>query len=69
MRLNDQTDNVEEHRKRESFWQHELDTYQPAVAGTSTLLFKRFNLLIYLFTLSVFILWFFVSFFIKLLLL
>ena len=28
MRLIDQTDNVEELRKRESFWQHELDTFQ-----------------------------------------
>ena len=29
VRLIDQTDNVEDHRKRESFWQHELDTFQP----------------------------------------
>ena len=29
MRLFDQTDNVEDLRKRESFWQHELDTFQP----------------------------------------
>ena len=29
VRLIDQTDNVEELRKRESFWQHELDTFQP----------------------------------------
>ena len=29
MRLIDQTDNVEDLRKRESFWQHELDTFQP----------------------------------------
>ena len=29
MRLIDQTYNVEELRKRESFWQHELDTFQP----------------------------------------
>ena len=28
VRLIDQTDNVEELRKRESFWQHELDTFQ-----------------------------------------
>ena len=28
MRLIDQTDNVEEPRKREYFWQHELDTFQ-----------------------------------------
>ena len=27
-RLIDQTDNVEELRKRESFWQYELDTFQ-----------------------------------------
>ena len=31
MRLFDQTDNVEELRKRESFWQHELDAFQPTV--------------------------------------
>ena len=29
VRLIDQTDNVEELRKRKSFWQHELDTSQP----------------------------------------
>ena len=29
VRLIDQTDNVEELRKRESFWQHELDIFQP----------------------------------------
>ena len=29
VRLIDQTDNVEELRKSESFWQHELDTIQP----------------------------------------
>ena len=29
MRLIDQTDNVEDLRKRESFWQHELETFQP----------------------------------------
>ena len=29
VRLIDQTDNVEELRKRESYWQHELDTFQP----------------------------------------
>ena len=29
VRLIDQTDNVEDLRKRESFWQHELDTFQP----------------------------------------
>ena len=29
VRLFDQTNNVEEHRKRESFWKHELDTFQP----------------------------------------
>ena len=29
MRLIDQTDNVEDLRKSESFWQHELDTFQP----------------------------------------
>ena len=29
VRLIEQTDNVEELRKRESFWQHELDTFQP----------------------------------------
>ena len=29
LRLIDQTDNVEDLRKRESFWQHELDTFQP----------------------------------------
>ena len=28
MRLIDQTDNVEYLRKRESFWQHELDAFQ-----------------------------------------
>ena len=27
VRLIDQTDNVEELRKRESYWQHELDTF------------------------------------------
>ena len=27
MRLIDQIDNVEDLRKRESFWQHELDAY------------------------------------------
>ena len=29
LRLIDQTDNVEDLRKRESFWQYELDTFQP----------------------------------------
>ena len=29
VRLIDQTDNVEELRKRKSFWQQELDTSQP----------------------------------------
>ena len=29
VRLIDQTDNVEELRKRESFWQYELDTFKP----------------------------------------
>ena len=29
VKLNDQTDNVEDLRKRESFWQHELETFQP----------------------------------------
>ena len=29
MRLIDQTDNVEDLRKREYFWQHELETFQP----------------------------------------
>ena len=29
VRLIEQTDNVEDLRKRESFWQHELDTFQP----------------------------------------
>ena len=29
VRLIDQTDNVEELKKRESFWQHELDTFPP----------------------------------------
>ena len=29
VRLIDQTDNVEDLRKRESFWQHELETFQP----------------------------------------
>ena len=29
MRLINQTYNVKELRKRESFWQHELDTFQP----------------------------------------
>ena len=29
VRLINQTDNVEELRKREFFWQHELDTFQP----------------------------------------
>ena len=28
VRLIDQTDNVEDLRKRESFWQHELETFQ-----------------------------------------
>ena len=28
MRLIGQTDNAEELRKRESFWQHELDTFR-----------------------------------------
>ena len=27
--LIDQTDNLEDLRKRESFWQHELNTFQP----------------------------------------
>ena len=30
MRLIDQTDDVEQLRKRESFWQHDLDTFQPS---------------------------------------
>ena len=30
-RLIDQTDNVENLGKRESFWQHELDIFQPNV--------------------------------------
>ena len=29
VRLIDQTDNEEDLRKRESFWQHKLDTFQP----------------------------------------
>ena len=29
VRLIDKTDNVEDPRKRESFWQHELETFQP----------------------------------------
>ena len=29
MRLINPTDNVEELRKRETFWQHELDTFRP----------------------------------------
>ena len=29
VKLIDQTDNVEDLRKRESFWQHELETFQP----------------------------------------
>ena len=29
VRLIDQTDNVEDLRKSESFWQHELGTFQP----------------------------------------
>ena len=29
VKLIDQTDNVEELRKRESFWQHELNIFQP----------------------------------------
>ena len=29
VRLIDQTDNVEELKKKESFWQHELHTFQP----------------------------------------
>ena len=29
VRLIDETDNVEDLRKRESFWQYELDTFQP----------------------------------------
>ena len=29
VRLVDQTDNVEDLKKRESFWQHELETFQP----------------------------------------
>ena len=29
VRLIDQTDNVEDLKKRESFWQHDLDTFQP----------------------------------------
>ena len=29
MRLIDQTDSVENLKKRESFWQHELDVFQP----------------------------------------
>ena len=29
VRLINQTDNVEDLRKRESFWQHKLDTFQP----------------------------------------
>ena len=29
MRLIDQTDNVEDLRKRESFWQHGPETFQP----------------------------------------
>ena len=31
VRLIHQTNNVEELRKRKSFWQHELDTFQPNV--------------------------------------
>ena len=29
VRLIDKTDNVEDLRKRESFWQYELETFQP----------------------------------------
>ena len=29
VKLIDQTDNVEDLRKRESFWQHELENFQP----------------------------------------
>ena len=29
VRLIDQTENVEDLRKRKSFWQHELETFQP----------------------------------------
>ena len=29
VRLTDQSDSTEDLRKRESFWQHELDTFQP----------------------------------------
>ena len=29
VRMIDQIDNVEELRQRESFWQHERDTFQP----------------------------------------
>ena len=29
VRLIDQTDDVEDLRKTESFWQHEMDTFQP----------------------------------------
>ena len=29
VRLNDQSDSRVDLRKRESFWQHELDTFQP----------------------------------------
>ena len=29
VRLIDQSDSTEDLRKRESFWQHELDTFQP----------------------------------------
>ena len=29
VRLIEQIDNVEDLRKRESFWQHELETFQP----------------------------------------
>ena len=29
VRLIDQTDNAEQLKKREYFWQHELDTFQP----------------------------------------
>ena len=43
--LIDQTDNVEDLRKRESFWQHELDTSQPnELNEREVALFFMFNL-------------------------
>ena len=44
VRLTDQTDDVEDLRKTESFWQHEMDTFQPNGLNEREVAFFTFNL-------------------------